>query len=149
MAHTALEVARWFLAYNRNEEDERGAERISNLKLQKLLYYAQGCYLALYGKPLFSDDIVAWTHGPVVVNVYHAYKANGANGIPFTEDFDMSQFSDEENDVLTQVYNTFGQYSAWKLRDMTHAEEPWLSTKQECVISNQKIRDYFQKKYIE
>jgi uncharacterized phage-associated protein len=39
---------------------------ISNLKLQKLLYYAQGFYLAIYGKALFEEDIVAWEHGPVV-----------------------------------------------------------------------------------
>ncbi len=57
--HTALQVAEWFLAHNRIMEAEVGAERISNLKLQKLLYYAQGSFLAVTGQPLFGDRIEA------------------------------------------------------------------------------------------
>lgn len=146
--HTASQVARWFLAYNRVTEAEEGAEYISNLKLQKLLYYAQGCFLAVTDKPLFLDDIVAWQHGPVVECVYHEYKANGANGIHFTDDFDFSEFTDEENALLKEVYDTFGQYSAWKLRNMTHAETPWLTTEQSKVIAPEKIKEYFKQEYL-
>lgn len=146
--HTASQVARWFLAYNRVAEAEEGAEYISNLKLQKLLYYAQGCFLAVTDKPLFSDDIVAWQHGPVVECVYHEYKANGANGIHFTDDFDFSEFTDKENALLKEVYDTFGQYSAWKLRNMTHAETPWLTTEQSKVIAPEKIKEYFKQEYL-
>ena len=64
--HTALDVAKWFLTYNKIMMDSDGAEYISNLKLQKLLYYAQGTFLAVTGFPLFDDAIEAWTHGPVV-----------------------------------------------------------------------------------
>lgn len=146
--HTASQVARWFLAYNRNVADDEGAEYISNLKLQKLLYYAQGCFLAVNDRPLFSDDIVAWQHGPVVESVYHEYKVNGSNGIPFDDDFDISQFTEEENELLREVYDTFGQYSAWKLRNMTHNETPWLSTKQNSVISQDVIKQYFKQEYL-
>lgn len=146
--HTALQVAKWFLAYNRNVTAEEGAEYISNLKLQKLLYYAQGSFLAVTDHPLFDDEIVAWQHGPVVERVYREYKNNGANGIPFDEDFDFSKFSKEENDLLEEVYDTFGQYSAWKLRNMTHEERPWRETKQNSVISLQIIKDYFKQEYL-
>lgn len=146
--HTASQVARWFLAYNREAEVAEGAEYISNLKLQKLLYYAQGCFLAVTDKPLFSDEIVAWQHGPVVECVYHEYKANGANGIHFTDDFDFSEFTDQENELLKEVYDTFGQYSAWKLRDMTHSETPWKTTEQSKVISKEKIKEYFKQEYL-
>ena len=146
--HTASQVARWFLAHNREAEVTEGAEYISNLKLQKLLYYAQGCFLAVTDKPLFSDDIVAWQHGPVVERVYHEYKSNGANGIHFTDDFDGSEFTDEENELLKEVYDTFGQYSAWKLRDMTHNETPWKTTAQRQVISQEKIKQYFKQEYL-
>ena len=147
--HTAAQVAKWFLAYNRIASDEEGAEYISNLKLQKLLYYAQGVFLAVINEPLFDDNIVAWFQGPVVESVYHKYKANGAQGIPFDEDFDFAEFTPEENELLTEVYDVFGQYSALKLRNITHEETPWKETKQNNIIPLQIIKDYFKKEYIE
>lgn len=146
--HTAAQVAKWFLAYNRVIATDEGAEYISNLKLQKLLYYAQGSFLAVTDGPLFDDNIVAWQHGPVVESVYHEYKKNGSNGIPFDEDFDFDQFTKEENALLKEVYDTFGQYSAWKLRNMTHEETPWKSTVQNCVIPQKDIKDYFKQEYL-
>lgn len=146
--HTASEVAKWFLAYNRSVSAEEGGEYISNLKLQKLLYYAQGSFLAVMGSPLFDDPIVAWQHGPVIESVYHEYKMNGSNGIPFNDDFNFDAFSKDENNLLKEVYETFGQYSAWKLRNMTHNETPWKSTHQNDVIPQDAIKDYFKKEYL-
>jgi uncharacterized phage-associated protein len=51
---------------------------MSNLKLQKLMYYAQGFSLVLFNKPLFPERIEAWIHGPVIPAVYHKYKGYGA-----------------------------------------------------------------------
>lgn len=147
--HSASDVAKWFLAHNRIKADDEGADLISNLKLQKLLYYAQGCFLAINGKPLFGDDILAWKHGPVVEKVYHEYKQYGANGIEFTDDFNFDDFTKEENELLEEVYKTFAQYSAWKLRDMTHEEKPWNETPPNGVISNELIRKFFQQEYVE
>ena len=146
--HTASEVAKWFLAHNRIAADSEGAEYISNLKLQKLLYYAQGCFLAVKDEPLFSDHIMAWQHGPVVECVYHEYKNNGPNGIPFDDDFDFSAFTREENELLQEVYDVFGQYSAWKLRNMTHEETPWKTTFQNDEISTDTIKQYFKQEYL-
>ena len=56
--YSALTVAKWFLWYNDKILEEEDADLISNLKLQKLLYYAQGCYLALKNEPLFNEQIV-------------------------------------------------------------------------------------------
>ena len=146
--HTASQVAKWFLAHNRVTADEEGGEYISNLKLQKLLYYAQGCFLAVTDHTLFPDPIVAWQHGPVVERVYREYRKNGAEGIPFDEDFDFTAFTDEENELLSEVYNVFGQYSAWKLRNMTHEEAPWQETPQNCVITPARIKEYFKAAYL-
>lgn len=60
---TANDIAKYFLALSNNEES---GELISNLKLQKLLHYAQGFYLALYDQPLFHEPIEAWAHGAVI-----------------------------------------------------------------------------------
>ena len=65
------DAAKYFLA----QVSEDAGDLISNLKLQKLLYYAQGFHLALYDQPLFPEAIEAWTHGPVVPDLYRHYKS--------------------------------------------------------------------------
>lgn len=140
-------VAKWFLNYNRLIMSESDADLISNLKLQKLLYYAQGCFLACFDRPLFNEPIVAWEHGPVVESVYQEYKVNRANGIVFDEDF-INEFDDEEESLLEEVYNTFAKYSAWGLRNMTHQETPWINTQQSGEISQDSIKKYFKEHYI-
>ncbi len=47
---------------------------ISNLKLQKLVYYAQAWYLAIHDQPLFNEEFEAWIHGPVIPVLYQKYK---------------------------------------------------------------------------
>ena len=146
--HSAIDVAKWFLNRNNVEAMISEAEDISNLKLQKLLYYAQGAVLAITGDPLFDDCIVAWEHGPVVIDVYHKYKGNGRNGIPFNDDEPSEEYTEEEQSILESVYEEFGQYSAWKLRNMTHKETPWLSTKKNDVIRLDVIEKYFKEHYV-
>jgi uncharacterized phage-associated protein len=70
------DITKYILA-NRDSE-----EVISHLKLQKLLYYCQGFYLAICDKPLFSESIHHWDHGPVIPAVYNTYKNHGANNLP-------------------------------------------------------------------
>ncbi|WP_426307764.1 Panacea domain-containing protein [Acidovorax facilis] len=134
-------VARYFLSL----VEEEAGDDLSNLKLQKLLYYAQGFHLALFDRPLFESDIRAWTHGPVVADVYHAYKHYGSSPIPRAE-FDMESLSREEQDLLAEVYQVYGQYSAWKLRNMTHDEAPWVAAYAQgpdSIISRGAMRDFF------
>jgi uncharacterized phage-associated protein len=126
---------------------EKGGESISNLKLQKLLYYAQGAYMAIASKVLFDDPIHAWKHGPVVEAVYHKYKSFGSGGIEH-EGCVLPDFDAEAENILEQVYDVFGQYSAWKLREMTHTEAPWSTTEQGEIINPNKIKDYFAGNYV-
>ncbi len=138
----AIEVAHYFLSLTDTDE----GELLSNLKLQKLLYYAQGFHLVLFDKPLFPETIEAWAHGPVVGDVYHRYKEYGSNPIP-PEEFDFTVFNEEQRKFLDEIYSTFGQYSAWKLREMTHDEPPWKDAYDEdtpgVVITHQSLIDYF------
>ena len=86
---SALEIAIWFLLKNNAEDREHEAinddyevyEGITHLKLQKLIYYARGISLGMYGKPLFLEKIEAWQHGPVVREVYNFYCPNGRKNI--------------------------------------------------------------------
>ncbi len=125
-------------------DDANDGDGISNLKLQKLMYYAQGFYSAIYDKPFFSNEISAWTHGPVVQELYHDYKQHGRNSIPLAANFDKGSLIKEEFELIEEVFDVFGQYSAWKLRNMTHEESPWLDHENEAsVIPIKEITDYF------
>lgn len=154
---SAFDVARWFLGENRKrienvdyeDSEHEDVEYITNLKLQKLLYYAQGSYLAMFDEPLFEESIEAWRHGPVVPQVYHKYKHFGSNGINEPDEDYNTNFDMKTESLLREVYDTFGIYSAWKLRDMTHQETPWKETKINNVIDLGSIKTYFQENYIE
>jgi uncharacterized phage-associated protein len=115
------DVAEYFLLKADNREDSD----ISNLKLQKLVYYAQAFHLAIFNKPLFDENFEAWTHGPVCPELYQQYKNFKSSPIQFDSEIDLSLFSPEQLELLDDVNGTFGQFSAWKLRDMTHEETPW------------------------
>ena len=145
---TADNVARWFLSRNAARALSGETDFISNLKLQKLLYYAQGIHIALYAEPLFAEDVEAWQYGPVVEAVYQKYKANGADGIKeFTPP--EENFTAKEETTLQFVQNEFGQFSAWKLAEMTHAEMPWKDTPRNETIPLERIQSYFKDNYIE
>jgi uncharacterized phage-associated protein len=138
---TASDVADYFLTLI--EEDS--GDNISNLKLQKLVYYAQGFHLALHdGQPLFEDTIEAWTHGPVVPALYHRYKVYGPGAIPPPESLDASKFDEATRDLLEEVWKVYGQFSAWKLRDMIHEEPPWKESPPGSPISQESMGVYFQ-----
>ncbi|MDO3348699.1 Panacea domain-containing protein [Mycobacteroides abscessus] len=141
----AMDVARWFVAWAENIDAE-----VSNLKLQKLLYYAQGHHMAVNGTPLFSDDLQAWAHGPVVPSVYHAYKKYNRGPIDPDEalgdDFDWGDFRDIEN-FLIDIWDRYGALAAWALRERTHREAPWRDAFNEdtrgTVITKDSILEYF------
>jgi len=119
--HSVHKVACYFLSL----ADEEAGDQLSNMKLQKLLYYGQGFSLAIHGAPLFDAGIEAWTHGPVVPDVYHSFKQHGSGPIPPISNFDPVSIDAETRALLDEVYEVYGQYSAWKLRNMTHEEAPW------------------------
>ncbi|MFC1736958.1 Panacea domain-containing protein [Candidatus Hydrogenedentota bacterium] len=137
---TALDVAKYFLS---KMSDECG-DVISNLKLQKLVYYAQGFHLALMGRPLFKEQIKAWQHGPVIPSLYDKYKEYEARGIPRPDSIDLSKYDKPTVELLDEVYEVFGQFSAWKLRNMTHEEPPWKDTPMGGVITCPAMKKYFE-----
>jgi uncharacterized phage-associated protein len=124
--YNALIIGKWFAAYAETEEDTD----VSNLRVQKLLYYAQGHYLVTKGTPLFDEAIQAWSHGPVVPEVYHSFKKFGSNPIKLepSDSFTFSQIDEDTTQFLLEVWCYYGKYSTWALRNMTHNEPPWKNT---------------------
>ncbi len=136
------EVANYFL----NKLDAEAEDCISNLKLQKLVYYAQGFVMALKNKKLFNEPIEAWPHGPVVKVLYDKYKKFGKNAITHEQAEDNCKTLEQEPelmDILDEVYQVYGQFSAWKLRNMTHEETPWNETPRNSVICDELMLSFF------
>ncbi len=138
---TCFDVANYFLTL----ANEDVGDSISNLKLQKLVYYAQGFSLALRGEALFDETIEAWAHGPAIRELYHQYKDNGANAIEKPHDVDFAKYDEGVKSLLNQVYEEYGQFSAWKLREMSHEEEPWAkgNATTDKIITNKDLKNYF------
>ncbi len=102
---------------------ERG-DVLTNLKLQKLLYYAQAWYLVLKGKALFNEDFQAWVHGPVLPSQYRRFKE--FEWKPIIQDIQSINLDDVELvSHLREVVDVFGVETAAALEMMTHNEPPW------------------------
>jgi len=138
---SASTVAKWFLNETNYMKSLSDSEDLTNLKLQKLLYYAQGLYLAEHNKPLFKEKIVAWAHGPVVKEVYNEYKTFGSLGIDY--EGEKLKIDEEIQEFLKKIYDEFAQYTAWKLVDKTHSETPWNSTERNNEIKCDKLKEFF------
>lgn len=108
-------------------------EEVTPLMLQKLLYFIQGIYSALYGSPIFEEDCRAWIHGPVYPEVYKLFRDFKYNPI------DDARFAllkgredilaEDEKHVIDLVVNTFGMYSGKVLEKITHNEDPWKNAR--------------------
>ena len=97
-------------------------------------------------------------HGPVVPSVYHELKQFGDGQFVLNDSNGDKQSSfgldDEDATFAGEVWETYRDYSAWKLREMTHREEPWLSARRghgpadkcHAEITQEAIREYFPKK---
>ncbi|MBS9337331.1 Panacea domain-containing protein [Fructobacillus parabroussonetiae] len=150
---SALQITNWFRATNYADmQHKEMVEPLSQMKVMKLLYYAQGVMLAAYDRKLFSDDIVCWKYGPAVESVHAKYKGQKeivpSDGIETLSNADLDDFqlvaSDEEAvSVLCAVMAKYGDRSAIDLMNMTHQETPWKETAQSSIISPRLIQDYF------
>lgn len=140
----AIDVANFFIdLYNSVPEGQ-----ITNLSLNKLLYFAQGHSLAENGKQLFDEPIEAWKYGPVVPSVYRTFKqASRKNIAKPCGNYSSDVFSEEDLDLLLDVFRKYQDYSASALLRMTHKEgTPWRQVFQEGennVISQESLKRFF------
>jgi uncharacterized phage-associated protein len=136
----ARDVAEFLLRLSDTEAND-----ITNLKLQKLVYYVQGFHLAMHGATAFNEPIEAWAYGPVVPDLYHAYKGFGRQVIDPTKDYSFtSEITTEQQELIREVYQVYGQYSGIKLMDLTHEERPWMEAdKPNGLLDPEVMRAYF------
>ena len=128
----------------RTEEIE---DMISNLKLQKVLYFIQAEFLVRFGYPCFTEPIEAWGFGPVVPSVYMKYKVYGAASIPYFH-FEKDKyfpFSEEEKKAMDEMIEFLEPYQACQLTDITMHQTPWKDAhwRHDKKITNESLREYF------
>ncbi|NFN93597.1 DUF4065 domain-containing protein [Clostridium botulinum] len=138
--HTALEIARYII----NKCIELGRP-VSNLQLQKILYYVQGEYMKHNnGEPLFEDDIVAWQYGPVVTSVYYEYNCYSSSNI--REKQEETNLDSDEIGIINPIIDNKSNLSAWTLVQKTHSEDPWINAYKRydgSTITKEELEDWF------
>lgn len=136
----ALEIASYIIWYCRQK-----GYYVSNLKLQKILYFIQAEFLATRGWPCFDEEIQAWDFGPVVPEVYHQYKYFGSSNI-IEDTNENPRILGRDRSLIDEMIEECNQYSASQLVDFTHRQSPWMDAYQRYsnnIISKESIRKYF------
>jgi uncharacterized phage-associated protein len=148
------DVAKIIINYENAEENPN----ITNLTLNKLLYFAQGHCLAETGEPMFDDDFEAWDFGPVIPKIYHKYKNYGKQNITscnYLNEEDV--LSEDQLNILECVLEKYSDFDTSKLVDLTHKREtPWAiatnngkEIKKHLTLSKEKIKKYFKNQKLE
>ena len=123
---------------------------MTNLKLQKLIYYAQAWFLALHDTSIFDEDVQAWVHGPVLPSQYHRF--SHFRWQPILEEIGPPKIGDEDVEThLHEIIDVFGTETAVALERITHQEAPWIEARDGLppdalctnVITKESIRDYY------
>ena len=120
---------------------EQGAP-ITNLKLQKVLYYVQGYSLKCFGKPAFQEEIYSWQYGPVVPMSYYEYNRSGARQL-LPSNSGKAILATEQKKLINLIVDACKKIPSSTLVTKTHNEDPWKYSYVGEVISIEKIFSYF------
>lgn len=142
--YSVYDVANWFLL--------KGS--MTHKKLQKLCYYAQAWCYALKNYRLIDSDFQAWVHGPVSPALYERFRDFGYEVINAS----VSQkvfFNEEDEVLLNDVWDTYGDKTGNALEMLSHTEDPWIEARrgygvnERCnvVISPESMRKYYKSIY--
>lgn len=163
---SAMDIANYFIYYNNLQNNKYGPLSLS--KLLKLLYYAEGCSLALYNSNLFSDNILAWEYGPAIENVFNYFSHSLTTSFNkksayknSSHKYSIYNFSTiyiinhnyNIKKLLINIFHTFGSYSTQDLETKSRSEYPWLISTNygkslNNIISKKIIKTYFKNNYI-
>ena len=127
---------------------------ISNLKLQKILYFVQANFMVEKGEKCFYEPILAWSFGPVVPSVYRKYDVYGSSAIPYSKKYKRGDFLilDRDKPLIDEMVEACLEYSATDLVNITKNQTPWKNGYQEKgnrEISPEGLKEYFEKKEID
>jgi len=159
MAYRAASIANEFL-----DLSDQAGRKITQIEIQKLVYFAHGWNLALKEAPLIGELIEAWRYGPVVRTLYDAFKRFGSDPITekalswgmrgdgkFTCEIPAIQSEDPAEDfyareLVRNIWQKYGSLAPFKLVEITHLpDSPWRQAfeQSKAYIPNESIQAYF------
>ena len=147
MPYTTKEIADYIIA----SAHETGSF-LSNLKLQKLLFYAQAWHLAIHDERLLDGHFEAWVHGPVIGDLYREYKKYGWRDID--EKVEKPELDQRSIEFLEDLLDEYGPLDGRRLEWLTHREDPWKNARGELsddeprtdYINENDIKTYYRSK---
>lgn len=142
--YSVFDIANWFLS----------KEEMTQKKVQKLCYYAQAWCYALKGYRLEDTDFQAWVHGPVSPALWERFKSFGYDPIRIKGVFNL-KIDAEDEQLLEDVWDTYGDNTGNALEALTHRELPWMEARrgyepdERCsvVISPTTMASYYKSIY--
>lgn len=128
-----------------SNEIENCRHKITNLRLQKLLYFVQGYCYSETKEPMFNQEMEAWKLGPVSIEAYNKYCAYGSSQIPNQQEH--TNLSEEDENIIKTIVYELKDVSTWDLVEETHKESPWKFAYNflgnRSIIKNEYIRKEF------
>lgn len=120
MTYDARQIANWFVSRARS-----ASRTLSIMQLLKLVYIAHGWHLEITKRPLFNNGIQAWRFGPVIPDVYNAFRNQGINVDCEVASTTLPIHANDEK-LLGQIWDIYGSLSAFQLSELTHEDGgPW------------------------
>lgn len=134
-------------------------QALTNLVINKVLYFIQGWHLAYFKSKLFNDVPQAWVYGPVYSRVYRKFK--NVSNIASLDADDLSKLLDDaklklnleekQQKFLDSVISHYGKKSAFELTSISHDTDPWINARKDLsivensmnYIPHQNMLDYF------
>ena len=137
-------VINWFAVksdVNKKLFPER--DKLTQLRLEKLLYFAQGTFLALYDEKLFDDKAINAPNGPTFEKIRCIPVDNRIDWDQALKDFSELNSLPKVNFVLNSVFNKYANVITSKLVEITKQQAPWDNTRSGEKISPKVLKDFF------
>lgn len=145
MAHSALDIASYFIRYSGFTKTQ--------LQIQKMSYIAHGYMLGVHDQQLIHDRVEAWKHGPVYRDIHDVFKKWKGSPIARTSQ-PIPSFTPDETNILENVFGSYGRFCGYYLSDITHSNgrkpTPWRLHYQPYmnnIIPDETTKEYYQDLY--
>lgn len=125
VSYSVKELANWVLDY----AESMGGD-LSNMALNKLVYFAYEYALREHGRKLTAAKIEAWDHGPVFREIYSSFKKYGSDPITSrasryntgtnTVDTVSPSLAPEDEAIIVSAIGPLIRLPAYILRELSH-----------------------------